>query len=135
MKLLRHVPHQSFPQAMFWQTAEQELPQRALDHGAQRAMAWSKAFVVDTKEPLDVLADESEQRRIPWPSWSVNPGADLHTSTGAGGRGTGGCTRGSTLSVAPTSPAALTPNDENGHQRQPGGHPMTQADTVRRLST
>ena len=116
-----------------------------------------------TKEPLDVLADESEQRRIPWPSWSVNPGADLHTSIRAGGRGTGGCTRGSPSDACsatdecehrtlggqprstrlqhgpflwtPTSPAALTPNDEKGHQRHPGGHPMTQPDTVRRLST
>ncbi len=46
---------------MFWQPAEEELPQRTFHHGAQGAVAWSEAFVVDAEEPLDVLADQSEQ--------------------------------------------------------------------------
>ncbi len=50
-------------------------------------MARSEAFVVGGEEVLGVLAHEPEERRVSWPSGFVDPGADLHTSTGAGGRG------------------------------------------------
>jgi hypothetical protein len=47
---------------MLRQATREELSQRALDHRAQRSMAWSEAFVVDAEKLLDVLADQSEQR-------------------------------------------------------------------------
>ena len=74
---------------MFWQTAEEELSQRTFHHGAQGAMSRSEALVVDTKEILDVLVHEPEERRISWPSGFVDSGADLHTGIRAGGRETG----------------------------------------------
>ncbi len=49
---------------MFGKATREELPQRALDHRAQRAMPRSEAFVVDGEEVLDVLAYEPEEGRI-----------------------------------------------------------------------
>jgi hypothetical protein len=47
---------------MLRQATCEELPQRALDYGSQRAMASGEPLVVGAEELLDVLADESEQR-------------------------------------------------------------------------
>ncbi len=93
---------------MFWQTTREEVAQRALDHGAQGSMARSEAFVVGGEEVLDVLAHEPEERRVPWSSGFVDPGADLHTNSGAGGRGParGRATRRRRTSVSVARPGA-----------------------------
>ena len=46
---------------MFRKATREEVPQRALDHRAQRAMPRSETFVVDAEELLDVFVDEAKQ--------------------------------------------------------------------------
>ena len=47
---------------MFWQPAEEELPQCTFHHGAQKTVALGEALIEDAEELLDVLADQPEQR-------------------------------------------------------------------------
>ena len=79
---------------MLRQATREELTQRALDYGAQGAMASGEPLVVGAEKLLDVLADQSEQGGFAWPSRSVNSGTDLHTDIRAGGREPGGCASG-----------------------------------------
>ncbi len=63
---------------MFGKATREELPQRALDDRAQRAMPRSEAFVVDAEKLLDVPLDELEKRRLPRSPRLVDPAGDLH---------------------------------------------------------
>ena len=79
---------------MLRQATREELTQRALDYGAQGAMASGEPLVVGAEKLLDVLADQAVERRLLRPSWAIDPGTDLHTDIRAGGREPGGCASG-----------------------------------------
>ena len=74
---------------MLDEPAGEEGTQDALDNGPEGAMAGRKASLVGAEELIEVLRDETEQRRFARPPRPIDAGADLHASSWAGGRGTG----------------------------------------------
>ncbi len=72
----------------------EEGPQHPLDHGTQRAVHPGEALLVQAQKRLEVLLDQTEQRRVPSPARPVDATGDLHTSRPAGGRAPGESRRG-----------------------------------------
>ncbi len=67
----------------------EEGPEHPLDHRTQRAVRLGEALLVHAQEFLEVLLNQTEERRVPSPPRPVDPTGDLHTSRPAGGRAPG----------------------------------------------
>ena len=70
-------------------SAREEPAQHPLDHRPQRAMLPDEAGGPDSQQLLEVLLDQTVERRLPRPPRLVDPAGDLHAQPEAGGRGTG----------------------------------------------
>jgi hypothetical protein len=62
----------------------EELPQHALDYGAQGAVGAGEPLGPDAEEFLEMLVDQAKQRRLPRPPRLVDPTGDLHAQPRAG---------------------------------------------------
>jgi len=76
-------------EAVFEKAAAPELPQHPLDHRPQRPVAPGEALGPDPQQLLQVALHEPVERRLARAPRLVDPAANLHAQTQAGGRGAG----------------------------------------------
>ena len=77
-------------EAVLEEATLEELAQHPLDDRAQGAAGASEAPRPKTQQVLEVLFDQTEERRLTRPPWPIDAADNLHAEPEAGGRGTGG---------------------------------------------